>query len=53
MAGCAKNDLERRGTSGRLYTKVSLIVGGFLQGLASKSAVKDDEEGSLHDRVED
>ena len=32
---------------------IQSIVGGFMQGLASISAAKDDEEGSLHDRVKD
>ena len=53
MARCARNNPKRKGASGRVNTKVFLIMGGFVQGLASTSAAKDDEEGSLHDKFKD
>ena len=51
MARCARNYSKIRGASGRVHTKVFLIVEGFVQGLASTSATGDDEEGLDHDNV--
>ena len=53
MAGCEGNNLERGGSNGRVHTNIFLIMGGFVQGFTPIGIVKNDEEGSLHDRAKD
>ena len=53
MIGRARNNPKRRGASERGYTKIFLIVGGFLQGFTSTGAAKNYEEGLLHDSAKD
>ena len=53
MARCARDNEKVRGPYRGVQIEVFLIMGGFVQGLASTSVIENDEEGFLHDTIED
>ena len=45
MVVCERDNPKRRGAYGKVHIEVFLIMEGFVQGLASSSAAKNDKEG--------